>query len=193
MARPSGLLLVERRGDGDVFCVRLRHSHMEEPDILAFTDEILAMISEQSCSKMVISLGPGDLNCLYSVFLAKLAGQQSTDRRVIDLARGHVAGVHDQRPAAVVALVDLVISVDTSMAHLAPTLRCPTWIMLPRTPDYRWLLNRDDSPWYPAARRCRQDASREYAGVIERVRAELSAAIDIWKVARPEPRDAQAG
>jgi len=78
--------------------------------------------------------------------------------------------------AALVSCLDLLITVDTSMAHLAPTLGCPTWIMLPRTPDYRWLLNRDDSPWYPAVRLFRQDASRDYAGVIERVRAELSVA-----------------
>jgi ADP-heptose:LPS heptosyltransferase len=83
-----------------------------------------------------------------------------------------------------VSCLDLLITVDTSTAHLAPTLGCPTWIMLPRTPDYRWLLNRDDSPWYPRVRLFRQDASREYAGVIERVKAELSAAIKDWKVVR---------
>jgi tetratricopeptide (TPR) repeat protein len=86
--------------------------------------------------------------------------------------------------AALVSCLDLLITVDTSMAHLAPNLGCPTWIMLPHTPDYRWLLNRDDSPWYPTVRLFRQDASREYAGVIERVRAELSAAIDNWKAVR---------
>jgi tetratricopeptide (TPR) repeat protein len=86
--------------------------------------------------------------------------------------------------AALVSCLDLVITVDTSMAHLAPTLGCPTWIMLPHMPDSRWLLNRDDSPWYPAVRLFRQDASRDYAGVIERVRAELRAAIEIWKAAR---------
>jgi hypothetical protein len=52
---------------------------------------------------------------------------------------------------------------------------CPTWILLPHTPDYRWLLNRDDSPWYPSVRLFRQTETREYAGVIERVRAELAA------------------
>lgn len=83
--------------------------------------------------------------------------------------------------AVLVSCLDLLITVDTSMAHLAPTLGCPTWIMLPHAPDYRWLLNRDDSPWYPAVRLFRQDASRDYSGVIERVRAELSAAIGIWK------------
>lgn len=45
--------------------------------------------------------------------------------------------------------LDLVITVDTSVAHLASGLAFPTWILLPYTPDYRWLLDRDDSPWYP--------------------------------------------
>jgi tetratricopeptide (TPR) repeat protein len=86
--------------------------------------------------------------------------------------------------AALVSCLDLLITVDTSMAHLAPTLGCPTWIMLPHMPDSRWLLNRDDSPWYPTVRLFRQDASRDYAGVIERVRAELQATIKEWKIVR---------
>jgi tetratricopeptide (TPR) repeat protein len=76
--------------------------------------------------------------------------------------------------AALVSCLDLVITVDTSIAHLAATMGCQTWIMLPHTPDYRWLLNRDDSPWYPAVRLFRQMEGRDYASVIERVRAELS-------------------
>jgi tetratricopeptide (TPR) repeat protein len=86
--------------------------------------------------------------------------------------------------AALVSCLDLLITVDTSTAHLAPTLGRPTWILLPHTPDYRWLLNRDDSPWYPTVRLFRQDASREYAGVIEQVRAELQVAIEDGKTAR---------
>ncbi len=75
--------------------------------------------------------------------------------------------------AALVKCLDLVITVDTSVAHLAAALGCPTWILLPWTPDYRWLLERDDSPWYPSARLFRQDARRDYAAVIDRVRNEL--------------------
>jgi len=75
--------------------------------------------------------------------------------------------------AALVSGLDLVITVDTSVAHLAGALGCPTWILLPYTPDYRWLLDRDDSPWYPTVRLFRQTASRDYATVIERVRVEL--------------------
>ena len=76
--------------------------------------------------------------------------------------------------AALVSCLDLVITVDTSIAHLAGSLGCPTWIMLAHTPDYRWLLNRDDSPWYPAVRLFRQTSAGDFVGVIERVRAELS-------------------
>jgi tetratricopeptide (TPR) repeat protein len=75
--------------------------------------------------------------------------------------------------AALVQCLDLVITVDTSVAHLAAALGRPTWILLPWTPDYRWLLNRDDSPWYPTVRLFRQDKSRDYAQVIDRVRDEL--------------------
>jgi Flp pilus assembly protein TadD len=77
--------------------------------------------------------------------------------------------------AALVACLDLVITVDTSVAHLAGALGCPTWILLPWTPDYRWLLGRDDSPWYPSVRLFRQDETRDYARVLDRVRAELLA------------------
>jgi len=70
-----------------------------------------------------------------------------------------------------------VITVDTSVAHLAGTLGCPVWIMLPFAPDYRWLLDRDDSPWYPTARLFRQDETRDYASVVDRLRRELMAII----------------
>ena len=79
--------------------------------------------------------------------------------------------------AALVTCLDLVISVDTGVAHLAATLGRPTWILLPWMPDYRWLLDRDDSPWYPTMRLFRQDESRDYGGVIERVRDDLAALI----------------
>jgi ADP-heptose:LPS heptosyltransferase len=71
--------------------------------------------------------------------------------------------------------LDLVITVDTSVAHLAAALGRPTWILLPHPPDYRWLLGRDDSPWYPTARLFRQAESRDYASVLDRVRTELVA------------------
>jgi tetratricopeptide (TPR) repeat protein len=75
--------------------------------------------------------------------------------------------------AALVSGLDLVISVDTSAAHLAAALGRPTWILLPYLPDYRWLLDRDDSPWYPSVRLFRQGARRDWAEVIENVRRAL--------------------
>jgi tetratricopeptide (TPR) repeat protein len=79
--------------------------------------------------------------------------------------------------AALISCLDLVVTVDTSVAHLAGGLGCPTWILLPTTPDYRWLLNRDDSPWYPTVRLFRQEETRDYESVLDRVRNELLALI----------------
>ena len=70
--------------------------------------------------------------------------------------------------AALISNLDLVISVDTSVVHLAGALAKPVWVLLPSTPDWRWLLDRDDSPWYPTARLFRQDHTRAWDSVIAR-------------------------
>jgi hypothetical protein len=75
--------------------------------------------------------------------------------------------------AALISNLDLVIAVDTSAVHLAGTLAKPVWVLLPFTPDWRWLLDRDDSPWYPTVRLFRQDATHAWDGVIARVHAAL--------------------
>jgi tetratricopeptide (TPR) repeat protein len=75
--------------------------------------------------------------------------------------------------AALIANLDLVITVDTSVAHLAGALAKPVWVLLPFIPDWRWLLDRDDSPWYPTARLFRQDDSRRWDGAVARLRAAL--------------------
>jgi tetratricopeptide (TPR) repeat protein len=77
--------------------------------------------------------------------------------------------------AAVLALCDRVITVDTAVAHLAGALGRATWILLPFWPDWRWTLDRDTSPWYPDARLFRQGADADWGPVIERVRSELAA------------------
>jgi tetratricopeptide (TPR) repeat protein len=77
--------------------------------------------------------------------------------------------------AALISCLDLVITVCTSVAHLAGTLGRPTWVMLPYLADWRWLLDRADSPWYPSVRLFRQDEARDYAGVVNIVRTELLA------------------
>jgi hypothetical protein len=80
--------------------------------------------------------------------------------------------------AALISKLDLVISVDTSVAHLTGALGKPVWILLTYFPDWRWLLGRDDSPWYPTARLFRQDESRSWAGVIARVGQALPAFVE---------------
>lgn len=76
--------------------------------------------------------------------------------------------------AALIANLDLVITVDTSIAHAAGALGRPVWVLLPHAPDWRWLVERDDSPWYPNMTLYRQPARRAWAPVIERVRADLA-------------------
>ena len=76
--------------------------------------------------------------------------------------------------AALISNLDLVISVDTSIAHLAGALAKPVWILLPFVPDWRWLLDRDDSPWYPTARLFRQDSRRAWDNVVPSLNTALS-------------------
>ncbi len=73
---------------------------------------------------------------------------------------------------AILAELDLLVSVDTSVAHLAGALGRPVWLMLPRAPDWRWLEGRTDSPWYPTVRLFRQRASRDWGAVVGEI-AEL--------------------
>ena len=86
-----------------------------------------------------------------------------------------------EQTSALASCLDLIISVDTSVAHLAGGLGCQVWILLPFTPDYRWMFDREDSPWYPTARLFRQTESRDWASVVDRVRVELGAVIEDWK------------
>ncbi len=75
--------------------------------------------------------------------------------------------------AALISHLDLVISADTGVAHLAGALGKPAWVLLTWVPDWRWLLDRDDSPWYPTVRLFRQGEAREWDSVIAGVRETL--------------------
>ncbi|MGC2167263.1 MAG: tetratricopeptide repeat protein [Gallionella sp.] len=76
--------------------------------------------------------------------------------------------------AALCDLMDIVISVDTSVAHLSGALGRPTWILLPFSPDWRWLTDRDDTPWYQSARLYRQEKIGDWAGVYTRLNTDLA-------------------
>lgn len=75
--------------------------------------------------------------------------------------------------AALTELMDLVVSVDTSVAHLAGALGRPTWVLLPKQSDWRWLMERDDSPWYPQARLIRQTRVGDWGEALAQLRAQL--------------------
>ena len=122
--------------------------------------------------------------------LAPLRGVDATfvslQKDIRDTDRPHLAGIRPilhfeaeladfRDTAALVSLVDVVISVDTSLAHLAGAMARPTWILLPFSPDWRWLLGRDDSPWYPTARLFRQPRPGDWETPIRRVAEALRA------------------
>lgn len=100
------------------------------------------------------------------------------------------AELHDFRDtAALAALVDAVICVDTSIAHVAGALGRPLQVLLPYAPDWRWLLGRDDSPWYPGARLLRQPRIGDWDSVVARVAAQLrQGALDAPSGAKELPR-----
>jgi Tfp pilus assembly protein PilF len=97
---------------------------------------------------------------------AAQAAKPAVGMRVIDLT-DKLSDLADT--AAMIANLDLVICVDTSIAHLAGALGKPVWVLLPFNPDWRWLLGRDDSPWYPTMRLFRQKQIGAWDEVIQRV------------------------
>jgi len=114
----------------------------------------------------------------------------SGDRALISLQKGpSTAGIPDALPslidftsdltdfadtAALIANLDLVICADTAVAHLAGALGKPVWLLIAYSPDWRWMLDRDDSPWYPTMKLFRQKSPGDWPEVISRVASELS-------------------
>jgi tetratricopeptide (TPR) repeat protein len=98
------------------------------------------------------------------------------ERRDIRDAEAELASFADT--ASLMRQLDLVISVDTSVAHLAGSLGKPVWVLLPYVADWRWLTGRDDSPWYPTARLFRQSETRQWDVVVENVLTALRAFVE---------------
>lgn len=103
----------------------------------------------------------------------------ASDHDVLPLFRGMTDLSEDLKDfgetAAVIENLDMVLTVDTSMGHLAGALGRPVWIMLPKAADWRWMLNRDDSPWYPTVRLFRQ----HYPGAWDDLLTEVSRALRV--------------
>jgi ADP-heptose:LPS heptosyltransferase len=76
--------------------------------------------------------------------------------------------------AALLATLDLVITTDTCIAHLAGAMAKPVWILLPRLSDWRWMQEIETTPWYPIARLFRQHSPGDWGGVVDRVACDLT-------------------
>jgi ADP-heptose:LPS heptosyltransferase len=114
---------------------------------------------------------------LYSLQLGAAArdAQPATQgMRLVDLS-GELLDFADT--AAAIANLDLVISVDTAAAHLAGAMGRPVWTLLKFAPDWRWLLAREDSPWYPTMRLFRQESPGDWRQPVARVQASLRALV----------------
>jgi tetratricopeptide (TPR) repeat protein len=117
-------------------------------------------------------------------FVSLQKGLRDADRASFTplVQRGALQDVADRldtfaQTAGLIAQLDLVISVDTAVAHLAGALGKPVWIALPFTPDWRWQLKRSDSPWYPGVRLFRQRMRGDWSHVVTEIRA----ALDAWR------------
>jgi hypothetical protein len=101
---------------------------------------------------------------------AKQVGHLAGKVPVVDLA-GQFEDFTDT--AAAVANLDLIISVDTAVLHLAGAMAIPVWALLPFAPDWRWMLNRQDSPWYPTMRLFRQNKHADWRSILHAVAGRL--------------------
>jgi Tfp pilus assembly protein PilF len=110
--------------------------------------------------------------CRFFSFQVGTAPPLAPPPDVVDLGRFHTDFADT---AAELGLVDLLITTDTSIVHLAGALGCPTWLLLNDAPDWRWLIDRRDTPWYPTVRLFRQRPKEGWWPVIDRVRKELAA------------------
>lgn len=110
----------------------------------------------------------------FSLQMGAALGQMDALRDRFPLADASAASRDFAETAALAATLDLVISVDTSIAHLAGAMGLPVWIVLPHLADWRWLEDRSDCPWYPTARLFRQPAPGDWAGAVAPMADELA-------------------
>ena len=135
----------------------------------------------------VRSMSPNELSPLAGIkdvvfFSLQKEATATPELEAIEL---HDSGMPDV--AAILLNLDLVISVDTSIAHLAGALNRPAWTLLPFAPDWRWMAERPDSPWYPSMRLYRQEKRSSWTEPVARVHADLEE-LAICTMSRTVPR-----
>jgi ADP-heptose:LPS heptosyltransferase len=119
----------------------------------------------------------GAIDCVHFVSL-QMGGVSEDMREASHRLRliDWTSDIHDfAETAALIDNLDLVISVDTSVAHLAGAMGKPAWTLLQRVPDWRWLMDREDSPWYPTMRLFRQSTAGDWKPVLIAVATALGA------------------
>ena len=118
-----------------------------------------ALPGEVELFNLQVELQPGEAAKLHAV------GARRVDEEIVDFAD----------TAGLMANLDLLVTVDTSMAHLAGALGRPAWVLLHFTPDWRWMVGREDSPWYPSLRLFRQEGPADWSAALARLKGELAA------------------
>jgi len=137
-------------------------THRNDRNRTAGIEPFIGLLGTPGCAFHSLQVGP------------RTADIQATG--CTGLMRDHTDAIENfADTAALVSALDLVISVDTSVCHLAGALGKKCWVVLPYTPDWRWLMERDDSPWYPALRLFRQESFGDWPSVFARISAELKA------------------
>jgi Flp pilus assembly protein TadD len=111
-------------------------------------------------------------------FVSLQVGKRSAELRKLNRGKSSIRDISTyfndfDETAGAVAALDLVITVDTSVAHLAGGLGKPTWVLLPWVTDWRWMLQREDNPWYPTMRLHRQTRGQDWSEIISRMAADL--------------------
>jgi tetratricopeptide (TPR) repeat protein len=156
--------------------------------------ESTRMQHQKSCSLALFSrLLQVPEVCLYSLQVGQDAWVEDIDRQNNQKCQLDRTRLQDLSPdlhdfgdtAAAIAQMDLVISVDTAVAHLAGALGKPVWLLLPFIPDWRWLLDRDDSPWYPTMRLFRQSQPGDWDGLFDRILATLKQQLPTHSTSSP--------
>ena len=122
-----------------------------------------------------IDIGTGGTRALIIDQTGRLVSSATEEQRLVlpgdDIDHKHGAFMDT---AAIMTNLDLVISSDTSVPHLAAALGVPTWIALPFVANWQWLRDRGDSPWYPTARLFRQKTAADWNAVFSEIHAELA-------------------